>query len=552
MASPMDAGPSSGHVTDIVDTAMQLNSSLYQSINNRLARLESELKEVDELTKDVEQIDESQLPQGEVQEETWSVETPGSCKPSGVLTRTQLLDSTSPFLKDAEKRLRYVDLITQRPFTTKEREALQKHIEWENKRLHVLAGPGPDSDEPSQDFLRNNVQGIDWNRVAKSVSAESGLTRSAALCQLRWKNNLHPQINTSNWTKAEEKSLESLVASFGTGYVHWEDVAEKLGTHRTTIACIKKAFKLLNTAVHEWTDEMDTKLKAAIEKYGDNNWYLVALAVGHNTTIQQCAERWMQRFETIHSRGAWSPEEDELLRQGVDRFGIGDWKSISSFVGLRSNVQCRDRWNNAVDPILKRGPWSQEEDWTLREAVETVRRAAKLEGDEFSWQAVSVHLEGTRTGASCKARYELLVDKATSEQPEGSTSTTTRKGKQVVEPADVGDQPPPKPKAQRKPRATKKAAEDTTRVEDADATGSATPDPAPTTRAPRKTRVKKSDKSPDEPAAQSPVPQAPTAEAVAKPKRPRAKPRKKVTAQEVVEPSTAGTGPDQNVIQGMK
>jgi hypothetical protein len=41
----------------------------------------------------------------------------------------------------------------------------------------------------------------------------------------------------------------------------------------------------------------------------------------------------------------WTPEECDLLRKGVDRYGIqfGAWKLVAGVVGTRSNIQVRIR-----------------------------------------------------------------------------------------------------------------------------------------------------------------------------------------------------------------
>ena len=47
----------------------------------------------------------------------------------------------------------------------------------------------------------------------------------------------------------------------------------------------------------------------------------------------------------------------------------------------RSNEQCRDRWNERLDPKINRGAWTEEEDKSLTDAVKEL--------GEGKWKAVS-------------------------------------------------------------------------------------------------------------------------------------------------------------------
>lgn len=61
-------------------------------------------------------------------------------------------------------------------------------------------------------------------------------------------------------------------------------------------------------------------------------------------------------------RGPWSPEEDAVLSRLVSKFGARNWSLIARGISGRSGKSCRLRWCNQLDPILKRKPFSEEED----------------------------------------------------------------------------------------------------------------------------------------------------------------------------------------------
>lgn len=60
------------------------------------------------------------------------------------------------------------------------------------------------------------------------------------------------------------------------------------------------------------------------------------------------------------SRGKWTAEEDETLREAVQRHGGRNWKRISDCLEGRTDVQCLHRWQKVLRPGLIKGPWTKE------------------------------------------------------------------------------------------------------------------------------------------------------------------------------------------------
>ena len=97
----------------------------------------------------------------------------------------------------------------------------------------------------------------------------------------------------------------------------------------------------------------------------------------------------------------WSPEEDILLLAAIHKFGLGDWKSISMFVGGgRSRSQCSQRWGRALDPRITKVAWDPEEEQTLCNLVSEL--------GEHKWATVAKKL-GTRSDVQCRYRYYQIV-----------------------------------------------------------------------------------------------------------------------------------------------
>jgi hypothetical protein len=70
-------------------------------------------------------------------------------------------------------------------------------------------------------------------------------------------------------------------------------------------------------------------------------------------------------------RGSWTPEEDAKLLGLIDLYGM-KWSKIAEHLPRRIGKRCRERYMNHLDPNLKIGPWSDEEQATLIEAQQQV------------------------------------------------------------------------------------------------------------------------------------------------------------------------------------
>ncbi|CAK9308874.1 unnamed protein product [Citrullus colocynthis] len=67
-------------------------------------------------------------------------------------------------------------------------------------------------------------------------------------------------------------------------------------------------------------------------------------------------------------KGQWTPQEDRLLVQLVDEYGIKKWSQIAKMLEGRVGKQCRERWHNHLRPDIRKDTWSEEEDRILIEA----------------------------------------------------------------------------------------------------------------------------------------------------------------------------------------
>ena len=67
-------------------------------------------------------------------------------------------------------------------------------------------------------------------------------------------------------------------------------------------------------------------------------------------------------------KSEWTPEEDALVHDLVKSVGTKSWAAVARSIPGRTGKQCRERWDNHLDPGISRDPWTAEEEKTLADA----------------------------------------------------------------------------------------------------------------------------------------------------------------------------------------
>ena len=92
---------------------------------------------------------------------------------------------------------------------------------------------------------------------------------------------------------------------------------------------------------HPWTEIEDQRLLNGIHKFGLDNWAAVSAYVGNARTRAQCSQRWFRGLDPRISKVLWTPEEDNKLKELVEKYGDRCWTKIAMEIGSRSDAQCR-------------------------------------------------------------------------------------------------------------------------------------------------------------------------------------------------------------------
>ncbi|KAI3782974.1 hypothetical protein L2E82_13035 [Cichorium intybus] len=65
-------------------------------------------------------------------------------------------------------------------------------------------------------------------------------------------------------------------------------------------------------------------------------------------------------------RGPWTREEDQILVNYIKMYGHGNWRALPKLAGLlRCGKSCRLRWTNYLNPDIKRGNFTREEEQAI-------------------------------------------------------------------------------------------------------------------------------------------------------------------------------------------
>ena len=114
----------------------------------------------------------------------------------------------------------------------------------------------------------------------------------------------------------------------------------------------------------------------------------VARNISPHAMAAQCQYRWSKSLDPTLRRGNWTEEEDDRLRKAVAGYG-SSWVQVASAIPGRTNDQCRDRWHDYVNSSPEKSTWTEAEDKMLLENV-------KLIGNR--WKAISLKMGNNSTG----------------------------------------------------------------------------------------------------------------------------------------------------------
>jgi len=112
----------------------------------------------------------------------------------------------------------------------------------------------------------------------------------------------------------------------------------------------------------KWTREEDELLINLADQFREKQWKEISKRFANKNSLQ-CFSRY-KRIRPGIVKGSWKKEEDLQIIDLVMKHGKA-WSKISKILGTRNGKQIRDRFINVLDPEIRKGKFTEEEDRKL-------------------------------------------------------------------------------------------------------------------------------------------------------------------------------------------
>ncbi|EQC29886.1 hypothetical protein SDRG_12430 [Saprolegnia diclina VS20] len=221
------------------------------------------------------------------------------------------------------------------------------------------------------------------------------------------------------WTSAADDRLVALVAALGP---RWSTISERMeieGHHWSRKQCRERYVHHVDPTLttSAWSDDEDAALRRAYAQFAVDPakvpWTLVAAALPRRRSVEHVRYRWQQMTrprcaKRKRNQVPWSESEDATLAQLVAR-DAPSWLHVAANLPGRTDLQCRQHWNQVLQPTLKKGKntWSPEDDALLRAKVAELGSA---------WTEIAKSFPG-RLGKQCRERYRNHADPSLTKAP---------------------------------------------------------------------------------------------------------------------------------------
>ncbi|XP_054440778.1 snRNA-activating protein complex subunit 4 [Pteronotus mesoamericanus] len=311
-----------------------------------------------------------------------------------LLRKSVASDRLQRLLQPKFLKLEYLHQKQGRVTSEAERQVLEKQTREAEKEIQDI------NQLPEEVLLGSRLDSHDWEKIS-NINFEGG--RSAEEIRKFWQNWEHPSINKQEWTGQEVDRLKAIAAKHG--HLHWQRIAEELGTSRSAFQCLQK-YQQHSKALkrREWTEEEDRMLTQLVQemRVGSHIPYRRIVYYMEGRDSMQLTYRWTKSLDPSLKKGLWTPEEDAKLLQAVAKYGEQDWFKIREEVPGRSDAQCRDRYLRKLHFSLKKGRWNSKEEEKLIELIEKYGVG--------HWAKIASELPH-RTGSQCLSKWKVMVRK---------------------------------------------------------------------------------------------------------------------------------------------
>ncbi|KAM6296943.1 snRNA-activating protein complex subunit 4 [Aegotheles albertisi] len=309
-----------------------------------------------------------------------------------LLQKSVVSDRLQRLLQPKLLKMSYWNQKLEKVKTEAEKQMLEKQIKEVEQEIEAI------NQLPESDLLGNRFDEHDWEKIS-NIHFDG--QRSSEELRKFWQNWEHPSINKKEWTEEEIERLKKIAAKHG--YLDWQTIAQELGTNRTPFQCLQK-YQVYNKDLKrkEWTRDEDQMLLELVQemRVGSHIPYKKIAYYMEGRDSAQLIYRWTKSVDPSLKKGPWTPEEDAMLLAAVKKYGERDWYKIRTEVPGRSDAQCRDRYLKALHCDVKKGKWSLGEEEQLIELVQKHGLG--------HWSKIASELPH-RTGSQCLSKWKLMI-----------------------------------------------------------------------------------------------------------------------------------------------
>ncbi|CAI0558867.1 unnamed protein product [Linum tenue] len=119
------------------------------------------------------------------------------------------------------------------------------------------------------------------------------------------------------------------------------------------------------------------------------------------------------------NRGPWTPEEDQILISYIRKHGHSNWRALPKLAGLlRCGKSCRLRWINYLNPDIKRGNFTREEEDAIINLHESLGNR---------WSAIAAKLPGRTDNEIKNVWHTHLKKRLRNKNSEGGISSVSER-----------------------------------------------------------------------------------------------------------------------------
>jgi hypothetical protein len=160
----------------------------------------------------------------------------------------------------------------------------------------------------------------------------------------------------------------------------------------------KEEVKDKASKINQWNEEEDAKLTKLMNNFPYLTWTEISNHF-NNRNPTQCMHRWNKVLQPGIKKGKWSREEDEVLINWVQKHGAQKWNKLATIIKGRTSKQIRDRWINNLNPNRSNFSWNDELDKAL--LINYLQYGS-------SWVMISKHIPNSSENMVKNRFYSLL------------------------------------------------------------------------------------------------------------------------------------------------